>query len=225
MGAKAKVGKRTIHPTEARFKWGRVCVLTLALVAAGCASSHTITLSYDAPISARASQRPTLIIGPFEDVRGNEGDHGDPFRVGGIYGGYGNRLAKVMVARPWPPQLREALAAEFRAVGVETLVSDQVAAATGDPPLILGGEIRNFSTESRWGREAHIGVIVRIRSPERVLVEKRVDVRESGYHWNNFNTEILEALLNRVFAQFVRTVATDPDLAAALRAHARRPSE
>jgi hypothetical protein len=53
--------------------------------------------------------------------------------------------------------------------------------------------VRNFSTEARLGREAHIGVTVRLLSPEnRPLVEKRIDVKESGYTLNNFNADILE---------------------------------
>jgi FkbM family methyltransferase len=36
----------------------------------------------------------------FDDRRGTEGDDRDPYRVGGIYNGYGNRLAKVMVTQP-----------------------------------------------------------------------------------------------------------------------------
>lgn len=33
----------------------------------------------------------------FTEVRGEEGTHGDPFRVGGIYNGYGMRYARIMI--------------------------------------------------------------------------------------------------------------------------------
>jgi hypothetical protein len=135
------------------------------------------------------------------------------YRVGGVYGGYGNR-AKVMSASPWPPTLAAALAAEFRAQGV---CVDAIAADSSDA-YRLGGDVRNFSTEARWGREAHIGVTVRLLSPDnRPLVEKRIDVKESGYNLNNFNADILEELLNRAFAKFVRDVATDAEIRGALR--------
>ncbi len=184
--------------------------LVLVMVSTGC-GSRTIVLSYTPP-AATTMTGPRLVILPFDDRRGTEGDEGDPYRVGGIYGGYGNRLAKVMVTRPWPMQLREALAAKFRAEGVEATVAD----TPDSDARSLGGEIRNFSTESRWGREAHIAAIVRVRSPERVLLEKRIEARESGYDLDNFNTDILEALLNRAFARFVNAVATDPEIRSAL---------
>jgi hypothetical protein len=135
------------------------------------------------------------------------------YRVGGMYARYGTRLAKVMVTRPWPPRLREALAAEFRAAGVEATVAD-----TREPDAFsLAGEIRNFSTESRFGREAHIAVILRLRTPQGQPFEKRIDVRESsGYHRDPYNAYILERLLNKAFAEFVNKVASDPEIRAAL---------
>jgi hypothetical protein len=90
--------------------------LLCALALAGCAD-ETIRLTYTPPAPSQ-SLGPRLVIGSFRDVRGNEGDHGDAYRVGGVYGGYANRLAKVMSAAPWPPALTSALAAEFRALGV-----------------------------------------------------------------------------------------------------------
>jgi len=187
--------------------------LCIGLLLVGCADK-TVRLTYTAPAPSR-SLAPRLLIGPFQDVRGNEGDAGDPYRVGGIYGGYGNRLAKVMVASPWPQALTSALVAEFRSQGVDALVAD---ASTPTDAYRLEGAVRNFSTESRWGREAHIGVTVRLSSPDqRVLIDKRVDVRESGYNLNNFNTDILEELLNRAFAKFVRDVAADAEIRRALR--------
>jgi ABC-type uncharacterized transport system auxiliary subunit len=182
--------------------------LLCALALTGCADK-TIRLTY-APPSPSQTLGPRLIIGPFQDVRGNEGDHGDSYRVGGVYGGYGNRLAKVTSASPWPPALTSALVAEFRAQGVDAVAAD----SSPVPPAAyrLDGDVRNFSTEARWGREAHIGITVRLLAPDgQLLVDgKRIDVRESGYSLNNFNADILEELLNRAFAKFVREVAADP---------------
>jgi uncharacterized lipoprotein YajG len=189
-------------------------ILAAAILLAGCADK-TIRLTYTPPTPSQ-SLAPRLIIGPFQDVRGNEGDHGDAYRVGGVYGGYGNRLAKVILASPWPPTLAEALAAEFRAQGVDATAAESAPLPTD--AYRLGGDVRNFSTEARWGREAHIGVTLRLVAPDgRPLMEKRIDVRDSGYTLNNFNTEILEELLNRAFARFVRDVASDAEIRGVLR--------
>jgi hypothetical protein len=45
-----------------------------------------------------------------------------------------------------------------------------------------------------------------------MVVEKEIKAVESGYNVNTFDTEILEALLSRAFASFVRSVAADPDI-------------
>jgi hypothetical protein len=187
-------------------------ILAMVVSSAGCGGSRIITLSYAPPVVA-STTGPRLVILPFDDRRGDEGDEGDPYRVGGIYARYGNRLAKVMVTRPWPPQLREALAAEFRAAGVEATIAD-----VREPGAFsLAGEVRNFSTESRLGREAHIAVILRLRNPQGQPFEKRIDVRESsGYHRDPWNTYLLEGLLNKAFAEFVKMVASDPEIRAAL---------
>jgi len=187
-------------------------ILAMVVGSAGCGGPRIITLSYTPPAAA-STTGPRLVILPFDDRRGDEGDDGDPYRVGGMYARYGNRLAKVTVTRPWPPQLREALAAEFRAAGVEATVAD-----TREPNAFsLAGEIRNFSTESRFGREAHIAVILRLRTPQGQPFEKRIDVRESsGYHRDPYNAYILERLLNKAFAEFVNKVASDPEIRAAL---------
>jgi len=84
------------------------------------------------------------------DARGNEGDRSGPLRVGGGYGPYGNRVWKVMNNRPWLPILQEAMISEFKAQGVDAVVSDQSDA------LVLEGEVRNFSTEVRWNHIAHL---------------------------------------------------------------------
>ena len=101
--------------------WWWLLVLACAVLT-GCAD-RTVRLLYTSPAPS-ASLAPRLVVGPFQDVRGNEGDDGDPYRVGGIYGGYGNRLAKVMVTAPWPPALTAALVAEFRAQGVDAVAAE-----------------------------------------------------------------------------------------------------
>jgi ABC-type uncharacterized transport system auxiliary subunit len=152
--------------------------LLCALALAGCAD-ETIRLTSTPPAPSQ-SLGPRLVIGSFQDVRGNEGDHGDAYRVGGVYGGYGNRLAKVMSAAPWPPALTSALAAAFRALGVDAVAAESLASAAG--AYRLDGKVRNFSTEARWGREAHIGLTLRLLSPDgRPLVDdKRIDVRRAA---------------------------------------------
>jgi len=190
-----------------------VLILAVAMLLAGCADK-TIRLTYSPPAPSQ-SLGPRLVIGPFQDVRGNEGDHGDAYRVGGVYGGYGNRLVKVMLASPWPPTLATALAAEFRAQGVDAIAAESSAGPTD--AYRLGGDVRNFSTESRWGRQAHIGLTFRLLSPDnRPLVEKRIDVKESS-GMGSFDADALQELLNRVFATFVRDVAADAEIRGALR--------
>jgi hypothetical protein len=54
--------------------------LLCALALAGCAD-ETIRLTYTPPAPSQ-SLGPRLVIGSFQDVRGNEGDHGDAYRVG-----------------------------------------------------------------------------------------------------------------------------------------------
>jgi len=147
--------------------------LSAILAMSGCAD-RVITLSYTPP-PASSTVSPRLTVFRLADQRGNEGDHADPLRVGGIYGGYGNRLAKVMVTQPWPPRLLSALVAEFRGAGVDAVGTDQLPL---NPPVDrawLEGDLRNFSTESRWGRRAHISAIVRLRVPGGgIVVEKEI---------------------------------------------------
>jgi hypothetical protein len=109
--------------------------------------------------------------------------------------------------------LTSAVVTEFRAQGVDATAGEPTAGA-----YTLEGVIRNFSTEARWGREAHISGIIRLIAPDRrQLVEKNIAVRESGYNLNNFDTDLLEDLLNGAFVKFVRDVASDPDIKAALK--------
>lgn len=199
----------------------RALGLVLGFVLLTACADKTIVLSYQAPPSA-AADGPRLAILPFNDRRGKEGDEGDPLRVGGIYGGYGNRLVKVMATRPWPPLLITALVAEFRAAGVDAAAGPLPAA--GDA-FALDGDIRNFSTESRWGRGAHVSGHVQLKAPGgTALVQKRFEVRESGYNWNNFNEDVLQGLLNAAFAKFVRAVATDAEIQAGLRTRRAEPA-
>lgn len=190
-----------------------VIVLLAALTLSGCAD-RLVTLRYNNPPAPATAFRTQLAIVQFRDGRGNEGDHGDPLRVGGIYGGYGNRNAKVMSTRPWPPIFHEALIAEFRAVGIDARLVDR--ALIDEKGAMLTGEVRNFSTESRWSKRAHISAVVQLRSADgRTVVNKEIKATESG-GIGSFEGEPLEELLNRVLAAFVRKVATDADIQAAL---------
>ncbi|MBI4634713.1 MAG: hypothetical protein HY727_00050 [Candidatus Rokubacteria bacterium] len=65
-----------------------------------------------------------------------------------------------------------------------------------------------------WGRRAHISAIVWLRGTGGTqLIQKKIEVAEEGYHWNNFDASILQDLMNKAFADFVRKVrhgAGDP---------------
>jgi hypothetical protein len=152
----------------------------------------------------------------FADHRGDEGD-GDILRVGGVYGGYGNRLAKVMPSRPWAAELQAALVAAFRAEGVDARAVDSVSALSQHR---LEGEIRNFSVESRWSTAGHISGNVRLfDSTGRLAVEKPISHRETaGMGAGVFiESATLEETLNKTFAGYITKVAADPDIKAVLR--------
>lgn len=194
-------------------------LLVVLLTVAGCAD-RMVKLQYtvDQRIERLDGAR-QLTVFRFADRRGSEGD-GDEYRVGGFYGGYGNRVAKVMTDMPWPRTLTEALAAGFKARGVEAFpladreFSPGVTFAT---PLALGGEIRNFSTEARFTNAAHISGIVRLYDHQgRTLVDKPLSAREQG-GLGGLTVEPLEELLNRALVNFIRQVITDPDVNVALR--------
>ncbi len=198
-----------------------VALVLVGLATSGCADKH-ITVRYDqeASLGTLAGAAPITIF-QFADRRGSEGDQ-DPYRVGGVYGGYGNRLSKVMTDTPWQRTLVRALAAGFRARGVETATAEDREYNPGGSfatPLALGGEIRNFSTESRWSTSAHISGILRLYDAKgTVLVEKLISERET---WGIgagvlMGSEPLEETLNKALAGFVRKVVTDPDLSAQL---------
>ena len=131
-------------------------------------------------------------------------------------------MSKIMTDTPWQRTLVCALAAGFKARGVETAtVEDREynRDSSFPTPLALGGEIRNFSTESRWSTSAHIGGIVRLYDAKgTVLVEKLISERETwGMGAGVFMaSEPLEETLNKALAGFVRKVVIDPDLSAQL---------
>lgn len=192
-------------------------MLLAALASAGCADKM-VTLQYAPdPSFTPLNSAQSITVFQFADRRGSEGDR-DLYRVGGVYGGYGNRLAKVMTGTPWPRTLALALTAGFKARGIE-------AVAVGDREFTLGtafttllalaGEIRNLSTESRWSTSAHISGIVRLYDAKGgVLVEKTISERET---WGLgagvlMSTEPLEETLNKALVGFVRKVVNDPDI-------------
>lgn len=197
--------------------YARGLLIAVVLSSVGCAD-RMVTLRYqrDPRIQPVPAAR-QLTIFKFADRRGSEGDEGDPFRVGGIYGGYGNRFAKVMTGTPFQRTLNEALVVGFKARGVEATGIPDRELAVGvrfETPLALGGELRNFSTESRWSKSAHISGILRLYDRRgAVLVEKRVSARDQG-GLGSFSAEPLEELMNEALREFVRMVVMDPDLAA-----------
>jgi hypothetical protein len=190
---------------------------------AGCADKH-VSLTYlpERDLGRVASSRAVTVF-PFSDARGSEGDR-DPYRVGGVYGGYGNRLSRVLADKPWRRTLCEAIAAALSARGVEaTAVPDREWAlgTTVATPLVLTGEIRNFSTESRWSTTAHVSGIVRLRDAASgaVLAEKMISERET---WGMgagvmMASGPLEDSINKALAGFVRKVVTDSDIGDRLR--------
>lgn len=195
-----------------------VVVLPAALLT-GCADKR-ITLRYTpegTPASLTGGKAITVF--QFDDRRGSEGDDNDPLRVGGIYGGYGNRLSKVMVSSPFQHTLVTALTGAFQARGVQAVAAPDrrfTAGSRVDTPLALSGELKNFSTEARFTNSAHIGGIIRLYSPTgAVLVEKEISERErQDYGGAGVFTDIdvLEEALNKALAKFIRAVVTDPDI-------------
>lgn len=161
-----------------------------------------------------------LTVFRFHDARGTEGDTGDARRVGGVYGGYGNRLAKVVTGTPGHEALTRALTEGFRARGIEAVgIADREinpAAPAVQTPLALGGEIRNFSTESRWTQSAHVSGILRLYDQAgRLLLERPVSARATEHELGTgvlAQTEPLEALMNQALGDFVQQAVTDPEL-------------
>ena len=206
-------------------------LVVLALFVTGCADK-TIQLSY-APdaMTTKLDRAQPLTVFEFRDVRGEEGDN-DPYRVGGVYDGYGSRKSKVIAQMSWQRVLVRALASGFRARGVEVIAVEDRQFTTGlaiSTPLALGGEIRHFSAESRWSTVAHIAGITRLHGANgTIVVEKMISER---YTWGLgagpnilggglWAAGPLETALNRALQGFVRKVVSDPDVVASLTSHA-----
>ena len=198
----------------------RIMLTALAVLLTGCADLK-VNLQYtpEAKIENLTTGVP-LTVFRFTDARGSEGDKGDLHRVGGVYNGYGMRLAKILSPTPWPDALVRDLGAGFAQRGVQTvLVGDRAyeKGAAVTTPLVLAGEIHNFSTENRWaGYLAHVSGIVRVYDQAGALVsEKPVSARLRPTD-EEFKTvtgqQLLEQMLNRAVADFVRQVVTDPEL-------------
>jgi hypothetical protein len=186
----------------------------------GCAD-QVVTIRYASdPTIPKLVTAQTLTVFRFVDARGDEGDHGDPTRVGGTYGGYGNRLSKVKASTPWPEALVKGLADGLAQRGVQTVaVPDRVYSPGGAPvptALILCGEIRNFSTEQRWTLQSHVSGILRLYDQQgALLLEKRISTRTSIMDADSKASGSpvpLETLLNETLQKFVRAVVTDPDV-------------
>jgi len=198
--------------------WGSRLILALSLAGTVACADKSTTLRYAPDFSAPplTSASPVTVF-PFADLRGDEGE-ANPYRVGGVYGGYGNRVSKVMSSSPWQQALVRALTAGLKARGIDvTAVEDRVwgIGVSMTTPLALTGEIRNFSVESRWTTTAHISGVVRLVDAEgKVLVEKAVSEREvPGMGHGVFKTEGgLEEAMNDALAGFVAKIATDPDI-------------
>jgi hypothetical protein len=192
----------------------------MALVVASCADLKVqVQYAPDAKIEKLSAGVPVTVF-RFADARGDEGDRGDVYRVGGVYGGYGNRLSKVLATSPWPTTLTHAVSEGLKARGMEVVsVADRPldpAALAVSTPLALGGEIRNFSTESRWTRSAHVSGILRLYSQNgRLLLERPISARATEHELGTgvfTSVEPLEALMNQALTEFVRKVVMDPDL-------------
>ena len=81
-------------------------------------------------------------------------------------------------------------------------------------PLVISGEIRNFSTEARWlGRLAHVSGIVRLYDQRgTLLIEKPISARVRPTDPTSQPGYSLEDLLNEAVQRFVRLVVMDSDL-------------
>jgi hypothetical protein len=180
-----------------------------------------VNLQYtpDSKIDTLSAVAPVTVF-RFADARSGEGDKGDVYRVGGVYNGYGMRLAKIMTPAPWPEVLVRDLGAGFAQRGVQTvLVEDRMyeKGSAVTTPLVLTGEIRIFSAENRWaGYLAHVSGVVRLYDQSgTMLYEKPVSARlrpTDEEFKTTMGRELLERMLNRAVAEFVRQAVTDADL-------------
>jgi uncharacterized lipoprotein YmbA len=200
--------------------FARAALILLAVLLAGCADLK-VNLHYapDTKIEALATGVPVTVF-RFVDARGGEGDKGDVYRVGGVYNGYGMRLSKILSPTPWPDLLVQDLGAALTQRGVQsTLVADRTydKGSAVSTPLVLTVEIRNFSTENRWaGYLAHVSGIVRLYDQSGTLLSERPISARLRPTEDEFKTitgqQLLEQMLNRAVAEFVRQVVTDPEL-------------
>lgn len=200
--------------------FARAALVLLAVLIAGCADLK-VNLQYapDSKIEALSTGVPVTVF-RFVDARGSEGDRGDVYRVGGVYNGYGMRLSKILSPTPWPDLLLQDLGAALTQRGVQsTLVVDRTyeKGTTVITPLVLTGEIRNFSTENRWaGYLAHVSGTVRLYDKTGTLLSERLISARLRPTEEEFRTitgqQLLEQILNRAVAEFVRQVVTDPEL-------------
>jgi len=184
-----------------------------AVLLAACADEMVQFRNFRDPQIERLPGAQAVTIFRFADVRGEEGEHGNPLMVGAMYNGVGMKTAKVMTATPWPESLVQQLGNGFAQRGVQTsAVAERVyapGATAVSTPLALGGEIQNFSTEARW-RDlwAHVSGIVRLYDRQGALrLQKPFEVRV-----RSVEAQSLEAILNSAVNQFVRAVVTDPEL-------------
>lgn len=217
-------------PAAAATKWFVIVILGVICLT-GCAD-RMVVLRYEPsvvgrrdivqpfppPTVAPGADTQAVTIYQFADYRGPEAD-GNLYRVGGVYGGYGNRLAKVMTDVPFTRTLAAALASALQARGVRATNAGDSPLLPGTTriptPLAMGGDIHNFSTESRWGMAAHISGVVRVYDQTgQFLVEKRISARDhEGLGAGIFaGSDTLEKALNRTLALFVQRVGDDPDI-------------
>lgn len=206
----------------------RAVVLVLVPIAlTGCADK-VIKLSYvpDTSLTRLAGAQPVAVY-RFTDRRDDEGDN-DPFRVGGVYGGYGNRLSKVLADAPFQKTLAEALVTALRARGIDAQVVEDrtyqpgTVVPTSQPgtavpaSLVLAGDIKHFSTEARFTNSAHVRGIVRVYSSTgQLLVEKDISEREKpGSVGVGVMTsdDLLADAMNKALAKFVNRIASDPEI-------------
>jgi hypothetical protein len=201
-------------------------LMVAAAALTACVHDHTIELRAlpDSRIERLAGAQPVTVF-RFADRRGEEGD-GDPHRVGGMYDGYGSRLARVLSAAPWPDSLLESLVAGFdergiRAVAVpdHELIPGATAVST---PLAVAGEIHNFSTETRWTLQAHVsGIVWLYDNRGNLLLTRAIAVRiprDTDGAPPEPGVSAYQASLNLAVRQFVRAVVMDPELSARLAA-------
>jgi hypothetical protein len=205
---------------------GALILLALGALA-GCADKQVAIRYQPDPTLERLTAPDALTIFDFSDQRGSEGDK-DIFRVGGVYVGVWTRLVKVMTDTPWPRTLSRALAEAFTGRGVPVTIAYQPFApgSTFSTPFALAGEIRNFSTEFRFGTAAHISGVVRLYDRRgAILIERRISERQTWDMEMGAATSdaALQATLNRALAGFVSRIVTDPDIDGFLTRPTQRP--